>query len=170
MIDVRTNGGGNTSQMIIERLRRTMLATGFARTEDTAEPYPYVVFHGHLVCILDEDSASDGDIFPAMFKKAKLGPVIGKRSWGGVIGITNRGTLIDGGTVFVPEYGFNDVDGSWIIEGYGVDPDIEVDNDPKSLIDGKDPQLDRAVEEVMKAIRAEPRRLPTRAEPPVKTK
>lgn len=170
VIDVRTNGGGNTSQMFIERLRRTLLATGYARTQDTAETYPEVVFHGHLVAILDEDSASDGDIFPAMFKEAKLGPLVGKRSWGGVTGITNRGTLIDGGTVFVPEYGFTGVDGAWIIEGYGVDPDIEVDNDPKSLIEGRDPQLERAVEEVLKQIRENPKRLPNRLPPPVKTK
>ena len=128
------------------------------------------MFHGHLVCILDEDSASDGDIFPAMFREAGLGPLIGKRSWGGVIGITNRGSLIDGGSVNVPEYGFASADGRWIIEGYGVDPDIEVENDPKSLIEGKDPQLERAVQEVMKMVRKEPRKLPKRPKAPVKTR
>ncbi len=136
IIDVRSNGGGNVSQMVIDRLRRTLLATGFERTSEYPNTYPEVVFHGHLVCLLDEDSASDGDIFPAMFRQAKLGPLIGKRSWGGVIGITNRGTLIDGGLVFVPEFGFSSTKGQWIIEGHGVDPDIEVENDPKSLIEG----------------------------------
>jgi tricorn protease len=122
------------------------------------------------VCILDEDSASDGDIFPAMFREAGLGPLIGKRSWGGVIGITNRGTLIDGGTVNVPEFGFTSAEGEWIIEGRGVDPDIEVENDPKSLIEGRDPQLERAVKEVMAMVKANPRRLPDRPTPPNKTK
>ena len=170
VIDVRSNGGGNVSQMIIERLRRKLLATGFPRNNDTAETYPNVCFHGHLVCLLDEDSASDGDIFPAMFREAGLGPLIGKRSWGGVIGITNRGNLVDGGSVFVPEFGFLSADGEWIIEGYGVDPDIEVDNDPKSLMEGKDPQLERGIKEVLAKIRSEPKKLPSRPAPPVKTK
>ena len=102
-----------------------------------------------MVALLDENSASDGDIFPAMFREAGLGPLIGKRSWGGVVGITNRGQLIDGGVVNVPESGFASKTGEWIIEGYGVDPDIEVDNDPQSVIAGKDPQLERAIAEVM---------------------
>ena len=131
VVDVRYNGGGNVSQMLIERLRRELLATGFARTSDAASTYPSSVFHGHLVCVLNQNSASDGDIFPAMFKQAKLGPLIGKRSWGGVVGITNRGPLVDGGVVSVPEFGFASADGRWIIEGHGVDPDIEVENDPE---------------------------------------
>ncbi len=170
VIDVRSNGGGNVSQMIIERLRRKLLATGFPRNNDTADTYPDVCFHGHLVCLLDEDSASDGDIFPAMFKEAGLGPLIGKRSWGGVIGITNRGTLVDGGTVFVPEFGFLSAEGEWVIEGYGVDPDIEVENDPKSMIEGRDAQLERGIEEIMTRVKTEPRQLPKRPAPPVKTK
>jgi tricorn protease len=105
-----------------------------------------------------------------MFRQAGLGPLIGKRSWGGVTGITFHGPLIDGGQVTVPQFGTNDLDGSWVVEGYGVDPDIEVENDPKSLIEGRDPQLERAVAEVMKRIREEPRRLPERPAPPVKVK
>jgi tricorn protease len=145
------------------------LATGFSRTSDSPSTYPSAVFHGHLVCVLNQNSASDGDIFPAMFKQAKLGPLIGKRSWGGVVGITNRGPLVDGGVVNVPEFGFASADGRWIIEGHGVDPDIEVENDPKSVIDGHDPQLERAVEELMKKVREQPRRLPDRPAAPVKT-
>ena len=170
VVDVRHNGGGNVSQMLIERLRRELLATGFSRTDESATTYPAVVFYGHLVCVLDENSASDGDIFPAMFRQAKLGPLVGKRSWGGVTGITNRGPLIDGGTVNVPEFGFTTVDGKWTIEGHGVDPDIVVENDPASVIAGRDPQLERAVEEVLRAIDAEPRKLPERPAPPVRTK
>jgi tricorn protease len=170
VIDVRSNGGGNVSQMIIERLRRQLLATGFARTSDQTSTYPDTVFVGHLVCLLDEDSASDGDIFPAMFRQAGLGPLIGKRSWGGVIGITNHGMLIDGGQVNVPEFGFGSAKGEWIIEGHGVDPDIVVENDPRSLIEGKDPQLQRGIEELLKRIAEEPRGLPSRPAPPVKVK
>ncbi len=168
VIDVRGNGGGNVSQMLIERLSRSLLGTRFARTFDTPGTYPSTVFHGHLVCILDEDSASDGDIFPYRFREAGLGPLIGKRSWGGVIGITNHGQLIDGGTVNVPQYGTNALDGSWVIEGIGVEPDMVVENDPKSVIAGRDPQLERAVAEVMSMIEDDPLTLPKRPAAPVK--
>ena len=169
VIDVRGNGGGNVSQMLIERLGRRVLGTGFARTYDTPDTYPAVAFHGHLVCILDEDSASDGDIFPYRFREAGLGPLIGKRSWGGVIGITSHGPLLDGGSVNVPQFGTNGADGSWVVENVGVEPDIEVENDPRSVIAGRDPQLERAVEEVLRMMRENPKALPERPAPPVKT-
>lgn len=168
IVDVRANGGGNVSRMLIERLRRKVLALGYARTVDEASTYPDGVFIGPMAALLDENSASDGDIFPAMFKEAGLGPLIGKRSWGGVVGITNRGQLIDGGVVNVPEFGFANKNGEWIIEGYGVDPDIEVDNDPQSVIAGKDPQLERAITEVMAKLKS-PVKLPAKPAPPVKT-
>jgi tricorn protease len=169
VVDVRANGGGNVSAMLIERLRRKVLALNYSRTFDEATTYPGGTFLGPMAALLNENSASDGDIFPAMFREAGLGPLIGKRSWGGVIGIGNRGTLIDGGTIFVPESAFASAKGQWIIEGYGVDPDIEVENDPKSLIEGKDPQLERAVAEIMKKIKDKPVKLPARPAAPIKT-
>lgn len=169
IIDVRGNGGGNVSQMLINRLRRTLLATGFSRTNDTARTYPETVFHGHLVCLINETSASDGDIFPAMFREAGLGPLIGKRTWGGVIGITNRGTLIDGGTIYVPEFGFASKEGQWILEGRGVEPDIVVENEPQAVLKGEDAQLERGIREVLKRVRRRPRHLPSRPPAPVKT-
>lgn len=170
VVDVRSNGGGNVSQMLIERLRRSLLGTGFSRNSDTPGTYPLTTFYGHMVCLLDEDSASDGDIFPHYFREAGIGPLIGKRTWGGVTGITNRGQLIDGATIYVPEFGTNAIDGSWIIEGHGVEPDIEVENDAKSILEGRDPQLERGVEEVLRMIREDPKSLPERPAPPVKTK
>jgi tricorn protease len=122
-----------------------------------------------MTCLLNETSASDGDIFPHRFREAGLGPLIGKRSWGGVVGISGWGPLLDGGTVYVPLQGTNDTDGNWVIEGEGVTPDIEVTNDPKSVLGGKDPQLERGVEEVMKMIEANPKVLPQRPPDPVKT-
>ncbi len=169
VVDVRSNGGGNVSQWIIERLDNELLGTRFGRINEGVRTYPYTTFHGHMVCLLNETSASDGDIFPHRFREAGLGPLIGKRSWGGVVGISGRGPLIDGGQVFVPEASTNDPDGEYIIEGRGVEPDIEVENDPKSLIAGRDPQLERGVEEVMKAIEAAPKKLPERPADPVKT-
>ncbi|HMJ07933.1 MAG TPA: S41 family peptidase, partial [Pyrinomonadaceae bacterium] len=167
VVDVRANGGGNVSRMLIERLRRKVLGVNFTRQNEYPATYPDGVFPGPMVAILNENSASDGDIFPYMFREAGLGPLIGKRSWGGVVGISNRGTLIDGGVVNVPESALANMKGEYVIEGYGVDPDIEVENDPRSVIAGGDPQLERAVAEVMKKI-ATPTRLPKRPADPVK--
>jgi tricorn protease len=169
IVDVRENGGGFISQTLIERLRRQLLSVGFGRLSDEAETYPAVVFYGHMACLINENSSSDGDIFPAMFREAGLGPLIGKRSWGGVVGISGHGPLIDGGEIFVPEDGTASVKGEWIIEGHGVDPDIVVENDPKSVLEGRDPQLERAVAEVMKKMDAEPRHLPKKPAGPIKT-
>ena len=170
VVDVRANGGGNVSRMLIERLRRRALAAGFSRTNEIGTTYPDGVFLGPMVCLLNENSASDGDIFPAMFREAGLGPLIGKRSWGGVVGITNRGNLIDGGVVNVPEFGFANTRGEWIIEGYGVDPDIPVENDPKSVIDGRDPQLERAVAELLNRLKTKPWEWPRRPPDAVRSK
>ncbi len=170
IVDVRANGGGNVSRMLIERLRRKLLSVGFSRTNEDPQPYPDGVFIGPMACLLNENSASDGDIFPAMFREAGLGPLIGKRSWGGVVGITNRGPLVDGGVVNVPEFGFANLKGEWVIEGYGVDPDIPVENDPKSVIEGKDTQLERAVTEVLNKLKVKPTVWPKLPPPPVKSK
>ena len=132
-------------------------------------PIPAWAYNGHLVCLLNEDSASDGDIFPYRFRAAGLGPLIGKRSWGGVVGITSHGPLLDGGSVNVPQFGTNGADGSWVVENVGVEPDIEVENDPRSVIAGRDPQLERAVEEVLRMMLEDPKALPERPAPPVKT-
>ena len=169
VVDVRGNGGGNISQMLIERLHRELLGTSFDRVSDYTRTYPNAVFYGPKVCLLNETSASDGDIFPYMFRQAGLGPLIGKRTWGGVVGITGRGPLLDGGTVFVPEFATATVDGKYVIEGHGVDPDIVVENDAASVISGRDPQLERGISEIMKALEASPKKLPSRPPDPVKT-
>jgi len=168
IVDVRGNGGGNVSQMIINRMRATLLGTGYARNSDRTQTYPGTTFVGPMVCMINETSASDGDIFPYMFKQAGLGPLIGKRTWGGVIGIAGRTPLIDGGQIFVPEFGTASADGQWVIEGHGVDPDIEVENDPRDVIAGKDAQLDRAIAEVTKALETHRHTLPGRPADPNK--
>ncbi|MFX0201876.1 MAG: S41 family peptidase, partial [Candidatus Hodarchaeota archaeon] len=170
IVDVRSNGGGNVSQWIIKRLDTRLLGTRFGYASDQPRTYPYTVFHGHKVCLINETSASDGDIFPYYFRKSGLGPLIGKRTWGGVVGISGRGPLLDGGQVYVPLSGTNDENGQWIIEGHGVDPDIEVENDPKSVLDGRDPQLERGVQEVLKMMTEKSMQLPPRPADPVKTK
>lgn len=169
VVDVRANGGGNVSRMLIERLRRKVLGINYSRTSDFPNTYPDGAFYGPMAAILNENSSSDGDIFPYMFRETGLGPLIGKRSWGGVVGISNRGGLIDGGGVSVPESALVNTKGEWVIEGYGVDPDIEIENDPKAVISGRDPQLERATQEVMKKLTS-PVKLPPRPAAPVKTK
>jgi tricorn protease len=162
VIDVRANGGGNVSRMLIERLRRELLGVNFARNDEYPNTYPDQVFVGPMATILDEYSSSDGDIFPYMFRQAKLGPLVGKRSWGGVVGIGGGVPLLDGGSISVPGSALASADGQWVIEGHGVDPDIEVENDAASVLAGKDPQLERAVTEVMKAMATKRHTLPAR--------
>jgi len=168
IVDVRSNGGGNVSQWIIERLDTKLLGTRFGYSSDEAKTYPATVFHGHKVCLVNETSASDGDIFPHRFRKAGLGPLIGKRSWGGVVGISSRGPLLDGGTVYVPLQSTNDTDGSYIIEGEGVEPDIVMENQPQAVIEGRDPQLERGLKEVLEMMGKNPMILPKRKPDPVK--
>lgn len=169
VVDVRGNGGGNVSPMLIERLSRRLLGVDVGRNDERVQPYPAQTFWGSMACLISETSASDGDIFPYMFRQAGLGPLIGKRSWGGVVGISGRGPLLDGGDVFVPESASASTSGQWIIEGYGVAPDIEVDNDPAAVLAGGDPQLERGIAEVLKAMAANPKKLPARPADPIRT-
>nr|MBA3351468.1 peptidase S41 [Blastocatellia bacterium] len=168
VVDDRANGGGNVSRMLIERLRRKVMGINYNSFSEDGNTYPDAAFAGPMIALLNENSASDGDIFPYMFREAGLGQLVGKRSWGGVVGISNRGTLIDGGIVNVPQSALANPKGEYIIEGYGVDPDIEVENDPKSVIAGRDPQLERAVAEIMKKLTS-PVKLPGRPKDPIKT-
>jgi tricorn protease len=165
---VRHNGGGNVSQMVLNRLSRELLMCTFGRTTGY-RPYPSGLFHGPLVCLLNETSASDGDIFPAMFRRSGLGKLVGKRSWGGIIGITNRGALMDGGSVNVPEFGNTEPGGQWTIEGRGVEPDIVVDNDLAAVLRGDDAQLDKGIEVVLQALAANPMPEPEAPPAPIKT-
>ncbi|VTS05705.1 S41 family peptidase [Tuwongella immobilis] len=160
IIDVRGNGGGNVSPILIERLRREIAMYSIVRN-GVPGVEPNGTFNGPLVCLMNEFSASDGDIFPYRFKHYKLGTLIGKRSWGGTVGI--RGTLpfLDGGTLNRPEFSRFGVDGkTWIIEGYGVDPDIVVDNDPAKEFAGIDEQLLEAIKVAKEKIRTEYKPVP----------
>ena len=170
LIDDRSNGGGNISRMVIERLTRNLLGVSYARTISTPGTYPNSVFIGPKVVLLDQNSSSDGDIFPWMFRTAGLGTLIGERSWGGVVGITDHGQLIDGGHVNVPEFAYATAKGEFAVEGHGVDPDIVVENDAKSVIEGKDPQLERGVAELLKKLEQNTPKLPEHSPFPVKVK
>jgi tricorn protease len=169
VVDVRDNGGGNISELLIERLARTLHGTSFGRNHESADTYPRVVQPGPKVALINEDTSSDGDIFSYAFRQWKIGALIGKRTWGGAVGVLDHGPLLDGGAVFVPEFGTADENGRWIIEGHGVDPDVVVEQDPVEVLKGHDPQLERGVRELMQRLPATPAGLPRRAAPPVKT-
>jgi tricorn protease len=160
IIDVRGNGGGNVSPMLIERLRREAAMIDMARnTAPRTDPNEMV--YGPMVCLMNEFSASDGDLFPYRFRHYKLGKLVGKRSWGGVIGIRGSLPLLDGGFLNRPEFASYDLEGKqWIIEGHGVDPDLVVDNDPAKEFEGKDEQLDKAIEVILEELKTKEKTVP----------
>jgi tricorn protease len=156
IVDVRSNGGGNVSPMIIERLRRELVLVDIARN-GTPQTNPGAMIVGPKVLLADEFSASDGDLVTWRFKAHKVGPVIGKRTWGGVVGISGTLPFLDGGVLNKPEFSRYDVAGqAWVIEGVGVEPDIFVDNDPAKEYAGEDQQLDRAIAVIQEQLKKQP--------------
>ena len=150
IIDDRMNGGGNVSPMILERLQREAYRMSMSRWGGKNETVPNQTFYGPKVCLIDKYSSSDGDLFPYGFRQLKLGKLIGKRSWGGIVGISGSRAYLDGQDMRTPFFTSYSLEGDWIIEGHGVDPDIEVDINPFEDYLGKDAQLDKAIE-VLKA-------------------
>jgi tricorn protease len=161
IFDVRYNGGGFVDQLIFERLRRVLAGMETARNWQP-DTIPSNVFYGPMACVTNHYAASDGDFFSYYFKVYKLGPLIGERTWGGVRGIRGEIPLIDGGYITRPEFSLYGLDSKWLIENRGVAPDIEVDNRPDLVRDGHDPQLEKAIELVMKEIQEHPMKLPAR--------
>ncbi|NUM72610.1 MAG: PDZ domain-containing protein, partial [Ignavibacteriaceae bacterium] len=156
IIDDRGNGGGNVSPQILERLNRELVMMNYRRN-GTFNLNPSDMHLGPKVLLMDEFSASDGDIFPYRFRANKLGKLIGKRSWGGVVGIAGTLPFTDGGYLNKPEFAPYDIAGkNWIMEGYGVDPDIEVDNDPALEFEGTDQQLNKAIEVIKEELKNNP--------------
>lgn len=152
IIDDRMNGGGNVSPMILERLQREVYRISMYRN-GANEPVPNQAFYGPKVCLIDKYSSSDGDLFPYGFRKLGLGKLIGTRSWGGIVGISGSKQFVDGQDMRTPFFTSYSTDGEWIIEGHGVDPDIEVDINPFEDYLGKDAQLEKAVEVLKEELR-----------------
>jgi tricorn protease len=163
IVDERFNSGGQIPDRFIEMLgRKTLNFWGVRDGEDWT--WPEIANSGPKAMLINGWSGSGGDCFPYYFKKASLGPLIGTRTWGGLIGITGGPPLVDGGSVTVPTFGIYSTKGEWIIEGHGVDPDIEVVDDPSLMAKGGDPQLERAISEELKALKKSP---PVEAKKPV---
>jgi len=155
IIDERWNGGGNIADRFIELLNRPIYMHLFERYENDWR-VPTLSHQGPKCMLINGESGSGGDIFPYLFRKARLGKLIGMRTWGGVIGISKNPSLIDGARLTVPFITFYETDGTLTMEGHGVDPDIEVVDDPALMVDGGDPQLDAAIQHMLDEIKEHP--------------
>ncbi|SDG17735.1 S41 family peptidase [Pseudonocardia oroxyli] len=155
VLDVRDNSGGHTSQLVIEKLARKVIGWDVVRHAAPAT-YPEGAPRGPIVLVVDEHAGSDGDIVTAAFTRMGLGPVVGTRTWGGVIGIDSRYALVDGTRVTQPRYSFWFDDLHWSVENHGVDPDVEVVTTPQDWVAGRDPQLETAVRLTLEALERSP--------------
>jgi tricorn protease len=161
IVDERFNSGGQIPDRFIELLDRKPLAFWAVRDGKNWQ-WPVYASFGPKVMLINGWSGSGGDAFPDYFRKAGLGPLIGTRTWGGLIGVTGAPGLIDGGYITVPTFRMYNPDGTWFKEGHGVDPDIEVKDDPSQLAKGVDPQLEAGVQEVLKLLKTKPLVAPKR--------
>ncbi|HEY6564384.1 MAG TPA: S41 family peptidase, partial [Pirellulaceae bacterium] len=151
IIDDRWNGGGQIPTRFIELLNRPV--TNYWAVRDGRDwTWPPDAHHGPKCMLINGMAGSGGDMFPALFKQARLGQLIGTRTWGGLVGISGNPGLIDGAGVTAPTFAYYELDGTWGIEGHGVDPDLHVMDDPGKMSDGADPQLDAAIELMQKEL------------------
>jgi tricorn protease len=165
IVDERWNAGGQIPTRFIELLNRPRTNYWYRR-DGTDWPWPPDSHQGPKCMLINGPSGSGGDAFPWYFRQAGIGPLIGRRTWGGLVGLSGNPGLIDGGYTAVPTFGFYESDGTWAVEGHGVDPDIVVMDDPALMAKGQDPQLDRAIEEMLAALKSNPYERPTPPVPP----
>jgi tricorn protease len=156
VIDERNNGGGSAADYIIDVMARELTGYFNSRAGDR-KPFtqPMAGLWGPKVMIINERAGSGGDLMPFLFRFREVGPLVGTRTWGGLVGTWDTPPLIDGGGFVAPRGGFIDVNGEWAVEAEGVAPDIEVHNDPRSVIEGRDPQLEAAVQEALRLLATE---------------
>jgi tricorn protease len=156
VIDERNNGGGSAADYMIDVMSRKLQGYFNNRVEGhKVSTTPMAGIWGPKVMIINENAGSGGDLLPYMFKKSKIGPLVGTRTWGGLVGIWDTPSFIDSGRMTAPRGGFFNTEGEWDVEGKGITPDVEVFQDPKAVIAGKDPQLERGVEEALKLLKTQ---------------
>ncbi len=165
IVDERWNGGGQIPTRFIELLNRP-ITNYWARRHGRDWSWPYDAHQGPKCMLINGNAGSGGDAFPAYFRQAGLGKLIGRRTWGGLVGISGNPGLIDGGYTAVPTFGYYESDGTWGIEGHGVDPDIEVLDDPGQMQNGADPQLDAGIAHMLDELKRIPYRKPERPSSP----
>jgi len=156
VIDERNNGGGSAADYFVEVMSRELTGYFNSRANDR-KPFtqPMAGLFGPKVLVVNERAGSGGDLLPYLFRFAEVGPLVGTKTWGGLVGTWDTPPLIDGGRFVAPRGGFFDVDGEWAVEAAGVAPDIEVRNDPAPVIAGGDPQLEAAVQEALRLLQTE---------------
>lgn len=167
IVDGRFNAGGLDPDPFLNRMNQPILYW-WTRRHSNDYATPLVATSAHLAMLTNRQAGSGGDMLPAEFQLKKMGPVIGTRTWGGLVGISMFTPLVDGGSITAPDYRVYSTDGQWVIENEGVEPDIVVDIDPAGMQRGEDAQLMKAVEYLMEKIRTEPRGAPPRR-PPAQT-
>ncbi len=161
IIDERWNGGGNLADRFVELLNRPV-SHYWALRYGTDRVWPFDAHYGPKCMLINGLAGSGGDQFAYLFRERGLGALIGTRTLGGLVSILRSFTLIDGSRIIAPALGFYVADGTWAIEGHGVDPDIEVVDDPARMVGGGDPQLDAAIDHMSAELRRNPYRPPTR--------
>lgn len=171
VIDERNNGGGSAADYMVDVMNRKLLGYFNSRAGDR-KPFttPMAGIWGPKVMIVNENAGSGGDLLPYMFRKLGIGPIVGKLTWGGLVGTWDTPPFIDGGRMVAPRGGFFDTDGEWAVEGDGVAPDIEVLYEPAMLIKGRDPQLERAVAEALRLLETEGIELKKEPKAPIRYK
>ena len=155
VVDERFNQGGLIADYIIDYMRRPLMGY-FAAREGADYITPVGSIYGPKVMVINEYAGSGGDMMPWLFRAAGVGPLVGKRTWGGLVGMAGAAPLMDGGFTGAPQSGFWNPNGTWDVENHGVDPDIEVEMDPASVKAGRDPQLEKAVEVALELLAKNP--------------
>lgn len=169
ILDERFNGGGYIADYFVDILNRKLRGY-FNNVSGDRKPWtePLTGILGPKVMIINEMAGSGGDMLPYMFRQMKIGPLVGTKTWGGLVGIWDTPDLIDGGYITAPRGGFFDLNGKWDVENVGVAPDIEVEMIPEQVINGHDPQLEKAVEEALRLLKENPVKLLSEPAPPVR--
>ncbi|MFO7573958.1 MAG: PDZ domain-containing protein [Bacteroidales bacterium] len=171
VIDERNNGGGSAADYMVDIMARELHGYFNSKADDRRPTTtPMAGIWGPKVMIVNEMAGSGGDLLPYLFRRMEIGPIVGTRTWGGLVGTWDTPAFIDGGRMVAPRGGFYDVDGNWAVEGEGVAPDVEVEMTPALVIKGRDPQLEKAVEQALRLMRTEIIYLKPEPDPPVRYK
>ncbi|MBN1163239.1 MAG: peptidase S41, partial [Candidatus Krumholzibacteriota bacterium] len=159
IVDGRFNAGGLDPAIFLQRLDKKV-HTYWTRRYSHDQTDPALATHAHMVCLTNRQAGSGGDMLPMEFQMMKMGPVIGTRTWGGLVGVSMFIRLMDGGGLTAPDYRIYDPQGKWIVENEGVRPEIEVDLDPVEMSRGEDAQMKKAIEVLLRMIKEDPRPWP----------
>jgi tricorn protease len=169
IVDERFNGGGSVADYYIDILQRPFIANWAMRYGADLKT-PFASIQGPKAMIIDETAGSGGDLLPWMFRKFKVGPLVGQRTWGGLVGILGFPVLMDGGSITAPNLAIWTKEDGWVVENEGVPPDIEVEQTPADIIAGRDPQLEKAIEVVVAELKKKPATTTERPAYPIRGK